>query len=665
MNQVEAIFFSEASVGVPWTVEGATVRSALNEPYVAIVDIQTELHGIDPLELLGSKASVTLRRGLTENVYGGIVSSVRIRHDHDEDPRARLVIEPALAVLRHGRDSRIFQEKSVPTILEEVLSEALAEYGREVVVEVERTYPKREYTVQYQESDFEFVHRLMEEEGILYRFEAGDDAERLVLFDASQQHPLIDGGLLEYADAVGGGGLIEQEYVRAFEPATRLTGTQVKTRHFDWTHPSVLIEGEASGDRPGDGPDGGSFGPTRESYQHDEQLTLHEYQLAYRAHDVTDQQQMRRDAQWRDARLFHAKSTVCAVRSGLRYALNGHVAVSLNAEYAIVRATHRIGAHALAHGAGNAQYYDNEMTVVLADVPYRPQRVRARPRVHGLQTAIVTGPPGEEIHTDEHGRVKVQFHWDRVGEMNEKTTCWIRCMQTWSGNAWGAFVLPRVGMEVVVSFIDGDLDRPLVTGCVYHGDNAVPYPLPEKKMVSTFKTNSYPGGDGYNELRFDDSKGEEEIWVHGEKDWNTVIENDLYRDVRHDETQNVVRNRTRTVGNDESVTVAKNRTKNVGVNETLNVGSNRSRSVGANESVMVGANRTAGVVEDEKTQIGKHRSVRVGLTHTLTAGVSLELRCGASRILMQSDGKISIEGTEFKFTASGDVFVAGSLIHLN
>ncbi|MEC7524413.1 MAG: type VI secretion system tip protein TssI/VgrG [Myxococcota bacterium] len=659
---MEAVFLADASEGIPWTVEGATVRSATHEPYVAVVDIKTRIPGVDPLELLGSPASLILRRDLTENVYAGIVSSVRVRHDHDRDAGARVVIEPALAVLRHGRDSRIFQEKSVPTILAEVLTEALAPYGREVQVEVQRTYPLREYTVQYQESHFDFVHRLMEEEGILYRFEATGDAERMVLFDDPSQHPAMDEALLEYSDTVGGGGLIEQEYVRSFEPVTELGRTEVKTRHFDWTHPSVLIEGEAAGERPGEGPDGGSFGPTRESYEHDEAFTLNEYQLAYRAHDVTDQQRLRREAQWRDARRFTGKSTVLGVRCGLKFALNGHPSLPLNAEYTIVRATHRLGTHAR---GDLGLHYDNEMTVVLGDVPYRPKRTRQRPRVHGLQTAIVTGPAGEEIHTDERGRVKVQFHWDRLGEMDEKTTCWIRCMQTWSGNAWGAFVLPRVGMEVVVSFLDGDLDRPLVTGCVYNGDNDVPYPLPDKKMVSTFKTNSYPGGDGYNELRFDDTKGEEEIWVHGEKDWNTVIENDLYRDVRHDETQNVVRNRTRTVGNDERVTVDKNRVKTVHVNETLNVGANRTRNVGANETVMVGANRTAGVVENENTQVGGHRTMRVGATHLLTAGDSLELRCGQSRIFMEKDGTITIEGTEFRFSASGDVFVVGSLIHLN
>ncbi len=321
----------------------------------------------------------------------------------------------------------------------------------------------------------------------------------------------------------------------------------------------------------------------------------------------------------------------------------------------------------MAQGGGgeSRSHYTNRFVAVQAEVPYRPRRVHARPRVHGIQTALVTGPAGEEIHTDEHGRVKVQFHWDRVGQMDERTTCWIRCMQSWSGKGWGAWVLPRVGMEVVVSFIDGNLDRPLVTGCVYNGDNPNPYELPAKKMVSTFKTNSYPHGDGYNELRFDDTKHAEEIWMHGEKDWNTVIEHDLTRDVRHDETQHVTHDRTRTVGHDEQVTVQHDRTKTVDKNETLVVGVNRSRMVGANETVAVGANQNLSVVANQETNVGSNRTVNVGIHHLLTAGETLELRCGSSRLLMEKDGKITIEGTEFHFGASGEVWVAGSIINLN
>ncbi|MCB9596884.1 MAG: type VI secretion system tip protein VgrG [Sandaracinaceae bacterium] len=667
MNQVEAILLVDPMPAAPWRVLGATVVSALNEPYLIRLDIESEIPFADPQLLLGSSAALVLRRDLQDNVYGGIVSSVRAHHWHTRAVRAHVVVEPALAALRAGRDSRIFQEKSVPTVLQEVLEEGLAPYGRQVEIKVQRTYPPREYTVQYQESDFAFVHRLMAEEGIVYAFEEGEDGvEKLVLIDAPEQHPLVEGApILEYSIAGHEGGLLAHEHVRVFEPVAKVVGTEVATRHFDWTHPSAKIDGYAAGEEEGEVPHGASFGPPRESYQHDEPLTLHDYALSYRAHDVVDQQRVRREVQARDALTFEGESSVRALRAGARFDLNGHAHIELNAAYVVTAISHFVGSHAHEPGHERHGHYHNRFTAVAADVPYRPERVHPRPRIRGIQTAIVTGPAGEEIHTDEHGRVKVQFHWDRLGEMDDKTTCWIRCMQTWAGPGWGAFVLPRVGMEVVVSFIDGDVDRPLVTGCVYDGDRATPYELPAKKMVSTFKTNSYPGGDGYNELRFDDSKSEEEIWLHGEKDWNTVIEHDLTREVRHDEHQKVTRHRTRKVGSNETVTVGHNRSKTVGANEKLVVGASRTRMVGGDESVTIGANQSLAVVKDQTTKIGEHRSVKVGLTHELTAGVSLELRCGESRILMEADGKITVEGTELHFTATGEVFVKGSLIHLN
>ncbi len=514
MNQVEAMFHADATPSITWNVLGATVSTALNEPYLIRLELESELQDADPLALLGSASSLSLRRDFTENVYGGIVSSVQVHHHHGHTIRASAVVEPALAALRHGRDTRIFQEKTAPTVLQEVLTEALSPYGRDVQVDVMRSYPEREYTVQYQESNFDFVHRLMEEEGIIYYFDPGEDGiEKMVLIDAPQQHPVIEEGpMLEYSSVQGDAGLMDQEYVRQFEPLSAVTGTEISTRHFDWTHPLVKVEGNAAGARQGEAPDGSSAGPKRESYEHDEQLTLHQYSLAYRAYDVTDQQQVRRDRQSRDTLTFRADSSVSKIRAGARFELNGHPTVGLNAAYVVVNAVHHVGTHMAQGGGGESRsHYTNRFVAVQAEVPYRPRRVHARPRVHGIQTALVTGPAGEEIHTDEHGRVKVQFHWDRVGQMDERTTCWIRCMQSWSGKGWGAWVLPRVGMEVVVSFIDGNLDRPLVTGCVYNGDNPNPYELPAKKMVSTFKTNSYPHGDGYNELRFDDTKHEEEI----------------------------------------------------------------------------------------------------------------------------------------------------------
>jgi type VI secretion system secreted protein VgrG len=623
--------------------------------------------------MLGSSAELRIVLGDEQNTYAGVVSSVRSLHHHGTTVRARLTVEPALAALRHGRDTRIFQDRTVAEVLQAVLTESLAPFGREARLELSRAYPKREYTVQYQESAFDFVHRLMEEEGILYYFEQGGAAETLVLIDAPQHHPVIEGGpLLEYSSTEGDAGVQEREYVRSFEPVSSVVGSAVATRHFDWTHPSAMITATASPAGPGDPPDGAADGPERESYQHDEQLTLHSYGGAYHSHDAADQIRLRKDTQARDSLRFEARSTVRAVRAGVRFDLNGHSSLAMNASYVVIGVRHYVGGHAAQSGLGDDSHvsYMNRFTTVLADKPYRPRRVRARPRIQGIQTAIVTGPPGEEIHCDEWGRVKVQFHWDRVGGYDERSSCWVRVMQTAAGGGFGAWVLPRVGWEVVVAFVDGDPDRPLVTGCVYNGDNPLPYPLPEKKAMTLFKSNSYPGGDGFNELRLDDSKGAEEIWLHGEKDWNTLINHDLTRDVLHDELQNVSNNRTRTVGVDETLSVGNDRVRSVTANETISIGQNRTETVGLNETLAVGINRVRTVGATETVTIGAVQTVMVGAAQSVTVGAARshsvgandELQVGANRALsVVNDQNVKVGSNEdYAIGASSSRKVGGN-----
>ena len=208
-------------------------------------------------------------------------------------------------------------------------------------------------------------------------------------------------------------------------------------------------------------------------------------------------------------------------------------------------------------------------------VQFRPPRVTPRPIVHGSQTAIVTGPAGEEIYPDEHGRVKVQFHWDREGKKDEKSSCWIRVSQNWAGPSWGAMIIPRIGHEVIVDFLEGDPDQPIITGRVYNGENRPPYPLPGEKTKSTWKSNSSKGGGGSNELRFEDKKGSEEIYLHGQKDWNIVIEHDKTQKIGHDESLDVGHDRTKHVAHDQAETVDNNKTITVGVNHTETIGSNK------------------------------------------------------------------------------------------
>src|SRR3989441_2894407 len=258
--------------------------------------------------------------------------------------------------------------------------------------------------------------------------------------------------------------------------------------------------------------------------------------------------------------------TNCArLTPGHTFEIGGHPRKDYNGKYLIVGAQHH-GSQPQAlgrEGAGSASSYSSSFTCIPADVPYRPPRITPRPMAQGAQTAVVVGPSGEEIHTDEHGRIKVQFHWDREGKKDENSSCWIRVAQPWAGPKWGSLFIPRIGWEVVVEFMDGDPDQPLVTGSVYHADNPPPYSLPGDKTKSTIMSNSSKGGGGSNELRFEDAKGSEEIYLHGQKDWNVVIEND--------ESDTIGGNPTVPVGKGDAVSLDRERPREDGKADGMNI----------------------------------------------------------------------------------------------
>ena len=259
--------------------------------------------------------------------------------------------------------------------------------------------------------------------------------------------------------------------------------------------------------------------------------------------------------------------------------------------------------------------------------------------MRGTQTAIVTGPSGEEIYPDEHGRVKVQFHWDREGKKDDKSSCWIRVSQAWAGGGWGAMQIPRIGQEVIVDFLEGNPDYPIIIGRVYHGTNKPPYDLPGDKTKSTIKSDSSKGGGGSNELRFEDKKGSEEIYLHGQKDWTIAIENDKNQTVGHDETMSVANNRTKTVGVDQSESIGSNKTidvgsnhdETIGANKTLSVGSNHTETIGANMSETVGANMTQTVGSNKAETIAIAKALTIGAAYQVSVGAAMNETIGAAK----------------------------------
>jgi type VI secretion system secreted protein VgrG len=385
--------------------------------------------------------------------------------------------------------------------------------------------------------------------------------------------------------------------------------------------------------------------------------------------------------------------------SGYRFKLTDHLREDMNIDYVLLSVSHvanqGIGGSEDTGGKGGT--YSNSFTCIPHNVPLRPSLNTPKPIIAGTQTAIVVGPAGEEIYTDQHGRIKVQFHWDREGKNDENSSCWIRVSQLWAGAGWGAMWIPRIGHEVIVEFVEGDPDRPIITGRVYHGNNTPPYPLPDEKTKSTIKSDSSKGGGGSNEIRFEDKKGEEEIYIHGQKDETIVIENDKNQQIGHDETLSVGNDREKSVGNNQnesigvnkSISVGENHTESIGENANINIGENFTTSIGNNLTLTVGKNASESIGEKMDTTIGKEMSIQVGKDSTTQIGENMAvsvgkklniqakdqinifsdkqivLKAGSASIALKKNGDIIIKGGKVSVKASGDIIMKGSKIKEN
>ena len=333
---------------------------------------------------------------------------------------------------------------------------------------------------------------------------------------------------------------------------------------------------------------------------------------------------------------------------------------------------------------GGAEY-QCQFVAMSSKQQFRPKRLTAKPFMQGPQTAVVVGPAGDEIYTDKYGRVKVLFHWDREGEKkkDENCSCWVRVSQPWAGKAWGGVTIPRIGQEVIVDFLEGDPDQPIITGRVYNAEQMPPYELPANMTQSGLKSRSSKSGgpDNFNEIRFEDKKGAEQLFIHAEMNQDIEVEKDETHWVGHDRTKtidndevtHVKHDRTETVDNNETITIGKDRTESVGQNETVSVGADRTLSVEKKEQITVGDSRTDQVSKNRDTSIGENDTLQVGKNLVMKAGDQITIQTGSASIVMKKDGTITIKGKDITIDGSGkvnvkaasDVVIKGSKIGQN
>lgn len=581
-------------------VSGFTGHEGLSRLY----EFQVDFHPMEdaPLEvegLLGADALLTVQlpEGKARHVHGRVRTLDSLGKQGGRW-RYRAWVVPAAWWLMRVKHSRIFQGQTVSQIVKSVLEEG----GVKVKLSLSGSYEPREYCTQYRETDFAFVSRLMEWEGLFYFFEHTEDGHTLVVGDKPNVHEPLPGGaklpLRENDGRVEAG-----EYVSSLQRVHRLRPGKVHLKDYDFEKPTLDVSGK-----------------TQDASNGQDALEVYDYPGEYVAPAVgKGAAKVRLEEAVQAARTLEGEGVSPRLTAGYRFEVEDTGTHS--GEYVAVEVVHS-GRQPETRGIRESlgSLYRNRFKCMPSSVPFRPRRTTPLPHIPGLQTATVVGPSGEEIHTDEHGRIKVQFHWDREGKRDDKASCWVRVGQTWGGPAWGALYLPRIGQEVVVRFLEGNPDRPLIAGTVYNGGNPTPYALPDDKTKSTLKSASSLGSDGFNEFRIEDSAGQEELFVHGQKDEDLVTENDKAQLVRAYEDLLVKKDRKRTVEGNQRLRVVLDDASLIEGNQSTRVTGNRTtKTIGSHDESVEG-NQTITVAKNQTVSVTQAASESVGLARALTIG---------------------------------------------
>lgn len=610
----------------------------LGRPFEYDLDLLSSDENLSFASVVGQSLAVHLELpGGPLRHFHGLVT--RFAHVGWSERRAvyRATLRPSLWLLTRRAGCRIFQNKSVPEILRAVLGE----YGFPLDTSLSGGYPACEYVVQYRETDFAFVSRLMEQEGIYYFFRHEGNKHTLVLADSARAH-LKQPGYEEipfYPPQQGE--RRERDHIEHWEVFRQLEPTACSLRDYDFTRPRADLEVKRSGG-------GGGGSPELEIYDYPGgyvQTNEGERYARTRLEEIVAGQE-------RGQGVGNGRG----ISAGFLFKMREHPRQDQNREYLVVAAAYEL---AMPEQESSASPSDEPVfrcrfTAQESGTPFRPSRSTPRPIVQGPQTARVVGKAGEEIWTDSYGRVKVEFHWDRASPGNEQSSCWVRVAQGWSGGAWGAMHIPRIGQEILVHFLEGDPDRPLATGHLYEADHMPPYSLPANQTRSGFKSHSTKGGatDNSNEIRFEDKKGDEQLYLQAEKNYDLLVKNDATQTIGHDETHSVARNRKKSVGNDEIVEVKANRTETVGGHEAISITGNRTESVDKDEAISITGNRTESVGKDESVSIAGNRSLQVSKDETIEVGQNRSES-------IAKDASLTVQGSRTE-TVSKDVTVSVS-----
>lgn len=608
----------EVSIGTPLGEEVLLLVSMsgteqLSRPFEFQLELASENDKIKSSDIIGQ--NVTIRLNLSKDkfrFFNGYVSHFTQILGSLELARYRATVVPWLWLLTRTADCRIFQKKKVLDIITEVFNEhGFTNIENALIGE----YREWEYCVQYRETDFNFVSRLMEQEGIYYFFKHENGEHKLVLIDSAGKHesyPDHDEIKFRPADLQ----IHEETYISDWIVQTCIQPGSYGLNDFDFKNTMKDLQARKIVDR-----EHAAAG-----------FSIYDYPGEYiETKDGEDYAKKRIDELQAQYEVVTASSDVRGICTGCTFTLTDHPREDRNKQYLITYANYTINSDLLQASKDTA--YSCNFKAIDAAQQFRSPRITPKPSIPGPQTAIVVGNSGEEIYTDEYGRVKVQFHWDRYSKADENSSCWIRVSQAWAGKNWGAMYIPRIGQEVIVEFLEGDPDRPIITGRVYNGEAMPPYDLPKEKTKSTLKSNSSIGGGGFNEIRFEDKKGEEQIFIHGQKDEDVRILNDSKE----------------YIGNNRHLIVKKDQLEEVRGDKHLTVKGDQ------NEKITGSVSLDAGMDYQHK----------VGMNHALEAGMEIHLKAGM-KVIIEADLQLSLKaGGSFVDIGPAGVSISGALVNIN
>jgi type VI secretion system secreted protein VgrG len=554
-------------------------------------------------DLLGQPITATMemRNGLRH--LNGIVTEFEQLEPEGRYARYRATVRPWLWLLARGSDCRIFQNLSVPDIVKEVLrARGCSDFEERLTGD----YPAREFVVQYCESDYNFISRLLDEVGIYFFFKHDASKHTMVLVDSYSAHDKLPGYESVPYHPRDEGRFAWDEYVYAWRRARAIQPGIVSSTDFDFERPSAILAATIA---------------NPEQHAHADREVF-DYPGGYRDTAAGDVHVRKRLEQLKAPHdLATGETNARGIIVGNLFQLANHPVRDDNCEYLVTTTAFKIRSPEYASGGATGEMsYRCSFTCMASTRPFRSPRRAAKPRIVGPQTAIVTGKSGEEIWTDQYGRVKVHFHWDRHGTTDEASSCWVRVAQTWAGTKWGSIHIPRIGQEVIVEFLDGDPDRPIITGRVYNGQNMPPYDLPTNQTQSGIQSRSSKGGSpsNFNEIRFEDKKGDEVFSVQAEKDMQVLVKHDQTIHIQHDQKENIDHDRTTEIGNDDTTTIKGNHTTSITKNDTWTIEGARSTSITKNDTTTIEGARSTSITKNDTTTIEGARSATITKNDTTT-----------------------------------------------